>query len=198
MSPTPARAKAAAVKPYELIGRPPVTSHCDSVTSGVTGSVAGVTDVTLAVTGSTTVEVTGYPTSDGRVTIVMSPFRTLVGVLGDDSLLAYDDPKQLFDKRDEIWERIAALTKSWTTRELLDAMLAVRPDPNASAGQGRLTGQAHGHAEELRASDGRYRTSRWAGRALLGDTRGYLKTGSPRRPVLDRDSAGGGSGPDRD
>jgi len=122
MSPTPARAKAAAVKPYELIGRPPVTSHRDSVTSGVTGSVAGVT---LAVTGSTTVEVTGYPTSDGRVTIVMSPFRTLVGVLGDDSLLAYDDPKQLFDKRDEIWECIAALTKSWTTRELLDAMLAV-------------------------------------------------------------------------
>ncbi|TCR63136.1 CaiB/BaiF CoA-transferase family protein [Bosea sp. BK604] len=66
-----------------------------------------------------------YPTSDGWVTIAMSPFARLVGVLGDDSLLAYDDPKLLFDKRDEIWERIAALTRTWTTQELLEAMLAV-------------------------------------------------------------------------
>jgi crotonobetainyl-CoA:carnitine CoA-transferase CaiB-like acyl-CoA transferase len=66
-----------------------------------------------------------YPTSDGWVTIAMSPFRRLVGVLGDDSLLVYDDPKLLFEKRDEIWERIAALTRTWTTRDLLDAMLAV-------------------------------------------------------------------------
>lgn len=66
-----------------------------------------------------------YPTSDGWVTIAMSPFRRLVGVLGDDSLLVFDDPKLLFDKRDEIWERIAVLTKSWTTQGLLDAMLAV-------------------------------------------------------------------------
>ncbi len=66
-----------------------------------------------------------YPTSDGWVTIAMSPFKKLVGVLGDDSLLSYDDPRQLFEKRDEIWERIAALTKGWTTQKLLDAMLAV-------------------------------------------------------------------------
>lgn len=66
-----------------------------------------------------------YPTSDGWVTIAMSPFAKLVGVLGDDSLLAYNDPKQLFDQRDEIWERIAALTKGWTTQGLLEAMLAV-------------------------------------------------------------------------
>ena len=65
-----------------------------------------------------------YPTSDGWVTIAMSPFRRLVGVLGDDSLLAYDDPRLLFEKRDEIWEKLAAITKTWTTAELIDAMLA--------------------------------------------------------------------------
>jgi len=31
-----------------------------------------------------------YPTSDGWVTIAMSPYTRLVGVLGDDSLLAYN------------------------------------------------------------------------------------------------------------
>ncbi|MGN6550152.1 MAG: CaiB/BaiF CoA transferase family protein [Pararhizobium sp.] len=66
-----------------------------------------------------------YPTSDGWVTIAMSPYKRLVGVLGDDSLLSYDDPKTLFDKRDEIWEKLAALTRKWTTKDLLDAMLAV-------------------------------------------------------------------------
>jgi crotonobetainyl-CoA:carnitine CoA-transferase CaiB-like acyl-CoA transferase len=66
-----------------------------------------------------------YPTSDGWVTIAMSPYKRLVGVLGDDSLLAYDDKTLLFDKRDEIWERIAALTRTWTTADLMEAMLAV-------------------------------------------------------------------------
>ena len=65
-----------------------------------------------------------YPTSDGWVTIAMSPFRRLVGVLGDDSLLAYDDPSLLFEKRDEIWGKLAAITKTWTTAELIAAMLA--------------------------------------------------------------------------
>lgn len=66
-----------------------------------------------------------YPTSDGWVTIAMSPFRTLVGVLGDETLLAYDDPALLFDRRDEIWERIAALTRTWTTKDLLGGLLSV-------------------------------------------------------------------------
>lgn len=66
-----------------------------------------------------------YPTSDGWVTIAMSPYKKLVGVLGDDSLLAYDNPQDLFDRRDEIWEKIAELTASWSTSELIDAMLAV-------------------------------------------------------------------------
>src|SRR5437868_2764076 len=66
-----------------------------------------------------------YPTSDGWVTIAMSPYRKLASVLGDESLLGYDNPKALFEKRDEIWEKIAALTKSWTTSDLMQAMLAV-------------------------------------------------------------------------
>jgi crotonobetainyl-CoA:carnitine CoA-transferase CaiB-like acyl-CoA transferase len=66
-----------------------------------------------------------YPTSDGWVTIAMSPFARLVGVLGDDALLAYDDPQSLFDKRDEVWGKIASLTRGWTTADLMTAMLAV-------------------------------------------------------------------------
>jgi crotonobetainyl-CoA:carnitine CoA-transferase CaiB-like acyl-CoA transferase len=66
-----------------------------------------------------------YPTSDGWVTIAMSPYKRLVRVLGDESLLVYDDPKVLFEKRDEIWEKLAQLTRSWTTADLMKAMLAV-------------------------------------------------------------------------
>ncbi|MGY4476309.1 CaiB/BaiF CoA transferase family protein [Bradyrhizobium sp. USDA 3364] len=66
-----------------------------------------------------------YPTSDGWVTIAMSPFRKLVDVLGDETLLVYDDPKLLFEKRDEIWEKLAARTRLWTTADLMRAMLAV-------------------------------------------------------------------------
>jgi crotonobetainyl-CoA:carnitine CoA-transferase CaiB-like acyl-CoA transferase len=59
------------------------------------------------------------------VTIAMSPYAKLVGVLGDASLLAYDDPEMLYARRDEIWEKLAALTRRWTTRALIDAMTAV-------------------------------------------------------------------------
>jgi crotonobetainyl-CoA:carnitine CoA-transferase CaiB-like acyl-CoA transferase len=66
-----------------------------------------------------------YPTSDGWVTIAMSPYKKLVGVLGDDSLLVYDNPKSLFDQRDEIWEMLSVQTRKWTTQDLLSALLAV-------------------------------------------------------------------------
>ncbi|MBV8566034.1 MAG: CoA transferase [Methylobacteriaceae bacterium] len=66
-----------------------------------------------------------YPTSDSWVTIAMSPYKRLVGVLGDDSLLVYDDPKVLFEKRDEIWEKLAEHTRQWTTADLMRAMLGV-------------------------------------------------------------------------
>jgi crotonobetainyl-CoA:carnitine CoA-transferase CaiB-like acyl-CoA transferase len=59
------------------------------------------------------------------VTIAMSPYKKLVGVLGDESLLAYDNPKALFDLRDEIWEKLSKLTRKWTTSDLLRALLAV-------------------------------------------------------------------------
>lgn len=65
-----------------------------------------------------------YPTQDGWVTIAMSPFRTLVGVLGNEDLMVYDDPATLFEKRDEIWRAIAAETGKWTTAALMEAMLA--------------------------------------------------------------------------
>jgi crotonobetainyl-CoA:carnitine CoA-transferase CaiB-like acyl-CoA transferase len=65
-----------------------------------------------------------YPTSDGWVTIAMSPYKRLVGVLGDESLLVYDNPKDLFEKRDEIWEKLTKLTKTWMTADLMKVMLA--------------------------------------------------------------------------
>ncbi|PRD55539.1 CaiB/BaiF CoA transferase family protein [Phyllobacterium myrsinacearum] len=66
-----------------------------------------------------------YPTKDGWVTVAMSPYSRLVGVLGDDSLLRYDNPKDLFEKRDEIWARLAERTATWNTEELMNALLAV-------------------------------------------------------------------------
>jgi crotonobetainyl-CoA:carnitine CoA-transferase CaiB-like acyl-CoA transferase len=66
-----------------------------------------------------------YPTCDGWVTIAMSPYNKLVGVLAKPDLLVYDDPQLLFDKRDEIWAKIAEETRKWTSRDLLEAMLAV-------------------------------------------------------------------------
>lgn len=64
-----------------------------------------------------------YPTEDGWVTIAMSPYRTLVGVLGNDELLRFDDPRTLFDERDAVWRAIAAETGRWTTAALIEALL---------------------------------------------------------------------------
>lgn len=66
-----------------------------------------------------------YPTSDGWVTIAMSPFATLVKVLGDDSLMRYHEAGELFEKRDEIWQAIADITIKWTQAALMEALLAV-------------------------------------------------------------------------
>lgn len=65
-----------------------------------------------------------YPTKDSWVTIAMSPFKTLVGVLGNEDLLIYDNPETLFDKRDEVWRKLAVETGEWTSKDLMDAMLA--------------------------------------------------------------------------
>jgi len=65
-----------------------------------------------------------YPTADGWVSIAMSPFKTLVGVLQCEALLVYDNPQALFEKRDEVWGRLAVETKKWKTANLMDALLA--------------------------------------------------------------------------
>lgn len=65
-----------------------------------------------------------YPTSDGWVTIAMSPFKTLVDVLGNEALLSYDDPETLFAKRDEVWRKLAQETGKWSTTALIEALLA--------------------------------------------------------------------------
>lgn len=65
-----------------------------------------------------------YPVSDGWVTIAMSPFKTLVEVLDAPELLSFNDPTQLFERRDEIHARISELTRKWTRADLMKAMLA--------------------------------------------------------------------------
>ncbi|MEH6727813.1 MAG: CaiB/BaiF CoA-transferase family protein [Hyphomicrobiales bacterium] len=64
-----------------------------------------------------------YPTQDGWITIAMSPYATLVDVLGNDDLLDYDDPEILFDKRDEVWRKLAVETAKWTVESLIEALL---------------------------------------------------------------------------
>lgn len=66
-----------------------------------------------------------YPTSDGWVTIAMSPFARLVDALEAPHLAEFDDPSILFDQRDHIWEQIAAETGKHTTDELMKRMLAL-------------------------------------------------------------------------
>ena len=64
-----------------------------------------------------------YPVTDGWVTIAMSPYKTLVSVLGNDDLLVYDDPETLFAKRDEVWEKLAEETRKWSMKDLMAALL---------------------------------------------------------------------------
>ena len=65
-----------------------------------------------------------YPTKDGWVTIAMSPYAKLAGVLGNEVLLKYDDPQTLFEKRDEVWHALAQETGRFTTSELLERLFA--------------------------------------------------------------------------
>lgn len=66
-----------------------------------------------------------YKTSDGYIAIAMNPFDTLVKALGDESLLKYNDPQILFDKRDEIFYKIETITQTKTTGEWLNIMLGL-------------------------------------------------------------------------
>jgi crotonobetainyl-CoA:carnitine CoA-transferase CaiB-like acyl-CoA transferase len=60
----------------------------------------------------------------GYVSIAMSPFKTLYDTLGAPDLAAYDDLSTLYEKRDEVWERINAETRRFTTDDLLARLLA--------------------------------------------------------------------------
>lgn len=64
-----------------------------------------------------------YKTKDGYLAVAMNPFATLVEALGDPGLLVYNDSQVLFDKRDEIHDRIQAVTITNTTEEWLSIML---------------------------------------------------------------------------
>jgi crotonobetainyl-CoA:carnitine CoA-transferase CaiB-like acyl-CoA transferase len=66
-----------------------------------------------------------YKTLDGYLAIAMNPFDKIVEALGDPALLTYNDPQVLFDKRDEVFDRIQAITVTKTTGEWLDIMLGL-------------------------------------------------------------------------
>ena len=66
-----------------------------------------------------------YQTSDGYLTIAMSPWPKLVEALGDASLMQYNDPQVLFDERDTIHSSIEAITVTKTTDEWLEIMLGL-------------------------------------------------------------------------
>jgi len=64
-----------------------------------------------------------YPAREGWATIAMSPYRTLVGVLGNPDLLQFDDPETLFAERDAVWRALAAETRKWVRADLIAALL---------------------------------------------------------------------------
>ena len=66
-----------------------------------------------------------YQTKNGFIAIAMNPFDKLVQALGDDSLLEYNDPQILFDRRDEVYYRIQDVTVTKTTEEWLEIMLGL-------------------------------------------------------------------------
>jgi crotonobetainyl-CoA:carnitine CoA-transferase CaiB-like acyl-CoA transferase len=66
-----------------------------------------------------------YETADTRfVSIAMSPYNHLVKTLGEESLLAYDDPELLYAKRDEIWGKLNEVTRRFDCPTLLAKLLA--------------------------------------------------------------------------
>jgi len=65
-----------------------------------------------------------YECSDGYISIAMNNFKTLVEVLGDLSLLEYDDIETLYEQRDEIFYKIEKITKTNTVDYWIEKMLA--------------------------------------------------------------------------
>lgn len=66
-----------------------------------------------------------YQAADGGyISIAMSPFKTLYSTLDAPQLAPYDDLKTLYDKRDEVWEKVNAETRKFATAPLLERLLA--------------------------------------------------------------------------
>jgi crotonobetainyl-CoA:carnitine CoA-transferase CaiB-like acyl-CoA transferase len=66
-----------------------------------------------------------YETRDGEyVSIAMSPYKTLYETLEAPHLAVYDDLETLYDKRDEVWEKVNAETRRFDRDELLARLLA--------------------------------------------------------------------------
>ena len=66
-----------------------------------------------------------YETREGGyVSIAMSPYKTLYETLDAPHLAVYDDLKTLFAKRDEVWEKVNAETRKFTSDALLERLLA--------------------------------------------------------------------------
>jgi len=65
-----------------------------------------------------------YETADGYITVAMSPFATLIKILQAPELARFDDPKRLFESRDEIHQLLSERTRQWKRAELLSALLA--------------------------------------------------------------------------
>lgn len=74
-----------------------------------------------------------YATANGHVAIGMAPMDAVADVLEDDELRQYDGQEELFERRDEIHDRIESSTEQWQTEELVDALVDADVQANAVA-----------------------------------------------------------------
>jgi len=86
-----------------------------------------------------------YETADGYVAIGMAPMDDVADVLEDDGLREYDDQAELFERRDEIHDRIEESTRGWETADLIDALVEADVQANAIAESSDVA--AHPQAE---------------------------------------------------
>ncbi|MEM1484302.1 CaiB/BaiF CoA-transferase family protein [Oscillospiraceae bacterium PP1C4] len=66
-----------------------------------------------------------YPCSDGYISIAMSPYSKLVQALEAPELMCYENDQVRFDKRDEVFEAIATVTRTKSKEYWLKKMLAL-------------------------------------------------------------------------
>ncbi len=64
-----------------------------------------------------------YRTADGFISVAMNPWSKFVSVLEAADLMKYDDPQVLFDRRDEIFEKIESIISCKSTQHWLNVML---------------------------------------------------------------------------